>query len=472
MAEADEADPGPADAGRAGSEAGDSGLPASTFERYADRLDAAAAVADGAISRDELIACIRRIDAAVAAVEGRGFEPTPFSPQADLAEAIGFGGAELWVKDETHNVSGSHKARHLFTAALAVELGSAAPGDGDSDGPLAIASCGNAALAAAVVAAALQRELEVFVPVWANESVVERIGALGAKVVRVPRRPGVLGDPAHHAMVAAVEAGATAFSCQGTDTPTAIDGGRTIAYEMADQIAAARSGSAGSAASDRSGSGEGGSAEPGHLIDRLFVQVGGGALGCGVVSGFARIAEETDMPVVHVVQPVGNHPLALAWDTLVAELLGTGSPGAAPPAGNARRAAAAAELGAVSAEARREIVRRLHSDPQRWMRPWPEEPASVADGILDDITYDWVPLIEAMLATGGHPIVCPEADLREAHRLGRRHTGIDVSPTGTAGLGGLLTLQREVPDAIGGSERVAVMFTGRLRPGDPLPESD
>lgn len=423
----------------------------STFERYADRLDAAQGVAEGTLSRDELIGAIRRIDNAVAAVDGHGFEPTPFGPQHELAEAVGLGPEQLWVKDETGNVSGSHKARHLFSAALGETL------EPSGDGPFAIASCGNAALGAAVVAAALQHELDVYVPVWANESVVEQISALGARVVRTPREPGVLGDPAHHAMAAAVTAGAVAFSCQGTDTPAAIDGGRTIAYEIIDQSAAADA------------------PDAGRPVDRLFVQVGGGALGSAVVTGFARVLDRAALPVVHVVQPVGNHPLALAWDTLAAELLdeerGGGRSANGPGlAGNAWRAAAAAELGAVGTDVCAQVVRRLRSNPHRYMRPWPDEPASYADGILDDVTYDWIPLIEAMLATGGCPIVSSEDDLRYAHLLGRRHTGIDVSPTGAAGLGGLLTLLREAPDAISRFERVALLFTGRLRDGDPIPE--
>ena len=61
----------------------------------------------------------------------------------------------MWVKDETGNVSGSHKGRHLMGVliqlAVIERLGLARPGRRRD---LAIASCGNAALAAAVVAGA------------------------------------------------------------------------------------------------------------------------------------------------------------------------------------------------------------------------------------------------------------------------------------------------------------------------------
>jgi threonine synthase len=102
---------------------------------------------------------VERLDRRVAEVAGRGFAVTPGRAHGDLEARLGVGGAgALWVKDETGNVSGSHKARHLFgvllwleLAALAREAGLPSPAP---SGRFAIASCGNAALAAAVVAAA------------------------------------------------------------------------------------------------------------------------------------------------------------------------------------------------------------------------------------------------------------------------------------------------------------------------------
>ena len=109
---------------------------------------------------------MRRLDDAVAAVDGHGFSVTPFARSPGLSEALGLsepGGA--WVKDETGNVSGSHKARHLFGVLLQLEVGERIGLADPSRRPeLAVASCGNAALAAAVVAAAAGRILRVFVP--------------------------------------------------------------------------------------------------------------------------------------------------------------------------------------------------------------------------------------------------------------------------------------------------------------------
>ena len=499
----------------------------STFRRYARRLEAHRLVERGAITEAELMEAIEAIDEAVAAVEGRGFEVTPFGPQPELARAVGLDpSVELWGKDETGNVSGTHKARHLFGTALAHRLAEATSeasrhpddfrGIGDSHGseaphasvssrnpddsgspeaPYAIASCGNAALAAAVLARAVGRALDVYVPVWANQAVVDLITELGGRVVRCPRTDGVLGDPAHHAMQAAVAAGAVPFSCQGTDTPTAIDGARTLAYEMVDALAAdalrpaLNALAADAAASDpgpAAGASDSGTAAlatdalgPARL-DRVFVQVGGGALATALVTGLAAAEGLDRLPVVHAVQPVGNHPLVRAWDRVAAEITGEEA-----PADNRARATAAAKMGRLGDEAVRAVTARLAADPQRYMTPWETEPVSYATGILDDVAYDWTAVVEAMLRSGGHPVVAGEDDLRRAHRLARLHTGIDVCPTGAAGLGGLLALLAagsgtqagaSDPDADGSGglairpgERVAVLFTGRLRPGDPDP---
>jgi threonine synthase len=59
------------------------------------------------------------------------------------------------------------------------------------------ASCGNAALAASVVARAQDRRLRVFIPTDAPPSVVERLTQLGAATVVCPRLPGEHGDPCY-----------------------------------------------------------------------------------------------------------------------------------------------------------------------------------------------------------------------------------------------------------------------------------
>ena len=120
---------------------------------------------------------VASLDAAVAAVDGHGFRATPFFRSPGLSEALAFSArGGVWVKDETSNVSGSHKARHLMGVlihlAVMERAGLLAPARRRE---LAIASCGNAALAAAVLARAGGWRLTVFVPPDADPGTLQRL---------------------------------------------------------------------------------------------------------------------------------------------------------------------------------------------------------------------------------------------------------------------------------------------------------
>ncbi len=116
------------------------------FVRYRTRLDSYAKAMQAGWSDADFVALVERLDEAVAEVDGRlrpgghGFLTTPFVGAAGLTKVLELDVAGLWVKDDTDNVSGSHKARHLFGVALHLAV------DGRNEGELAIASCGNAAL--------------------------------------------------------------------------------------------------------------------------------------------------------------------------------------------------------------------------------------------------------------------------------------------------------------------------------------
>ena len=163
------------------------------FVSYDDELAWAAFAEAHGMTAEARTALVRELDAAVGEVDGTGFGVTPFARSDALSDALGFatdGG--VWVKDETGNVAGSHKARHLFTALLhlrAAELLGLAPWSSASGRPrLAIASCGNAALAAATLARAAAWPIEVFVPDWADPAVVARLTELDAVITTCERR--------------------------------------------------------------------------------------------------------------------------------------------------------------------------------------------------------------------------------------------------------------------------------------------
>ena len=376
-----------------------SGVNQNPFVRYRAllspyRLARAAGLSDAAWAD-----IVGDLDRALVTVDGRGFRVTPLAPQPGLALAAGLPGP-LWVKDETGNVSGSHKARHLMGVMLYLRVLEAAhlpAGEGVRLRRLAIASCGNAALAAAVIARAAQWPLDVFIPPDASDGVVRRLRDLGSRITVCERRAGEAGDPCFLRFREAVSAGAIPFGVQGTENGLAIEGGRTLAFEMAE-----------------------GFRDAGAAPDVLFAQVGGGALASALGQGFAMSAAAGVLaraPRLVAVQTTGCAPLARAWERL----------DAVPLADAARTRS-------------------------RFMWPWEATPASIAHGILDDETYDWWSIAEAMRATGGGTAVVDEATLARARDLAARHTSIAVSATGTAGLAGALATRP--------SGCVAVVFSG------------
>jgi threonine synthase len=364
----------------------------------------------------------------VAAVDGHGFTVTPFARSGPLSDRLGFeisGG--VWVKDETGNVSGSHKARHLMGAMLELLVAEELGATGTRSQPLAIASCGNAALAAAVVARAAGRGLDVYVLAGADPVVLERLEQLQARVVVCEREPGVSGDPSVHRLREAIAAGAIPFTCQGNENGLAIEGGETLGFEMVSELAS-----------------------QGRTLDRVVVQVGGGALASSVAQAFAEaraLGAIDRQPRLDAVQTAGCWPLRRAYDRVAARL--RAHPGAAETGGSF--------TGAALEEALRYAA--LHRAEFMWA--WESEPQSIAHGILDDETYDWLAVVRGMLTTGGTPVTVDEERLMEANDLARDTTGIDADHTGSSGLAGLMELLSD--GSVGAGESVGVFLTGVTR---------
>jgi threonine synthase len=380
---------------------------------HARHLGRARGLTDG-----ELDDRILRLDEAVAVIEGRGFRQTPFTRSKTLSDALGFtaeGG--LWIKDETGNVAGSHKARHLFGIALYLDLRRRLGLSPAHPSPrLAIASCGNAALAAAVVASAARLPLDVYVPTDADDALISRLRDLDAHILSCRRDSGTPGDPCVHRFREAIAAGAIPFTCQGSENGLAIEGGHTLGWEIATALA-----------------------ESSRPLDRLVVQVGGGALASALI---ASLREARDLgllpalPRIHAVQTAGSHPLERAHRRVAERMRARG-------------------------EAIDDALGYAAGHRSEFMWPWETPPRSIAEGILDDETYDWLAVVRGMLETGGGPVVVDEPGLRRANELAEGTTPSAPSITGTAGLAGLLTL-RETGEMDPG-ETVAVLYTGARR---------
>jgi threonine dehydratase len=348
------------------------------FVRYGRRLAWWAFARANGMSDSDCTALTRAV--------AEGFDITPFGRNDRLSAELAH---DMWVKDETGNVAGSHKARHLVPVLLhlrtAEELGLLPVRE-----PLAIASCGNAAIAAATLAQRVEWPIDVFVPTWISADVGRQLDQLGAQVHVCERRlDDPPGDPAMLRFRDAVASGAIPFTVQGPENALCLDGGRTIGWEIGDAL-------------------------PPEGRWRAIVQVGGGALAACVGAGLGPHVR------LDTVQAEGCAPLAAAWTRL----------------------------------AGREHAERDWADV---MRAWPD-PSSVADGILDDETYDWIADVHAMRASGGRPVVATESDIVRAHALATA-AGFDVSATGSAGVAGALTVR----DELASDERLIVVMSGVAR---------
>ncbi|MGB0592212.1 MAG: pyridoxal-phosphate dependent enzyme [Myxococcota bacterium] len=355
------------------------------FIRYRTRTLAYQMARAHGMSDDDYVACVVSLDDAIAEVDGRGFERTPLVCSSEVLD-----GEDVWLKIEVDNVSGSHKARHVMAVMVYLEVARRLDlpvAQGLSSRPLAIASCGNAALGAAVVARAAEWPLDVFIPPDASPSVVARLEALKARVHVCPRLDEAPGDPCVHAFRAAVASGSLPFGVQGNENGLAVEGGKILGYELVEQLR-----------------GEG------ATLGALFIQVGGGALGSGCMQAL-REAHAAGclraLPALYTVQTHGAFPLAEAFRA-VTELSGGLS------------------------------ERMAHAVTHRgtFMRPWPTAPHSVAHGILDDETYDWAELVAGMAESGGKAVLATEAQLLAANVRVEQALGLAVCHTGTAGLAG------------------------------------
>ncbi len=278
----------------------------------------------------------------------------------------------------------------------------------------------------------------MFIPPDANPRVVDRLRRLGA-VITVCPRDGEPGDPCHRAFRRAIDAGALPFCCQGSDNGLTIEGGSTLAYEIVSAL---------------------GDVE--RVIDRLFVQVGGGALASACVQGLREARDRgalPRLPRIHAVQTRGGFPLRRAYELVRARALrglGAEAPAGIPSAAEDEALADRLRTGPATA-AVREALRHARTHRSAFMWPWETAPASIAHGILDDETYDGFAILDGMFESGGWPVTVDEDRLAEARALAHA-TGRAVDATGAAGLAGLLELRACGRPSPGSA--VAVLFTG------------
>ena len=276
-------------------------------------------------------------------------------------------------------------------------------------------------------------------PPDAEPSVRRQLIDLGAQLVVCERGDPIGGDPCYRRFLEAVAAGALPFGCQGPDNGLSIDGAQTVGYELATALHAR-----------------------GASLDVLVVQVGGGALASACLQALECAVELRLLPTlprVYAVQTAAVAPLERAYEQVaraIAERLGNQQLNA-----DQRAAHIATNFDHPCID---EVLRHAAGNRGAFMWPWERTPASLARGIIDDETYDWHAVVRGMLRSGGRPVTVDEPTLGEAHRLAAAMTTYAASPTGTAGLAGLIELTRS--GACRPTESAAVLCTGAAR--DPL----
>ncbi|MEZ0306567.1 MAG: threonine/serine dehydratase [Ramlibacter sp.] len=200
--------------------------------------------------------------------------------------AFGANCAEVWLKLEQFQVSGTFKARGMLNRLLANPI---------PDSGVIVASGGNAGIATAAAARALGVKCEVFVPTVSSAMKQSRLRELGAQVV-------VTGAVYAEALQACLERQQQtgALLTHAYDQPEVVAGAGTLAREIEMQ----------------------GGGRP----DSVLVSVGGGGLIAGISAWFgddARVvALEPELaPTLHAARKAGE-PVDVAVSGIAADSLG------------------------------------------------------------------------------------------------------------------------------------------------------
>ena len=210
---------------------------------------------------------------------------TPLQVAPRLAQAAGI--AELWLKDDGRNPTGSLKDRASAVAIMkAQELGAEI---------VTTASTGNAAAALAGLAASVGQKTVIFVPASAPAAKIAQLLVYGATILLVE---GTYDDAFDLCLQATDAFG---WYCRNTGyNPYMAEGKKTVTFELFAQLNKQRAADA-------------------PPITHLFVSVGDGCIISGVYKG-VRDLVATDflpagwpMPKIVGVQAVGSAYLHDAW---------------------------------------------------------------------------------------------------------------------------------------------------------------
>ena len=324
-------------------------------------------------------------------VEPEWFPPipvggTPLWRPARLRRELGF--PELYLKDDTANPTGSYKDRaSILVAAFAAKWGIR---------EIALASTGNAASSMAAVGAAAGIAVTVFLPATAPAAKRIQVLQYGASLHLVDGSY----DVAYEQSLEYTRDG-RAMSRNTAYNPLTIEGKKTAAFEIVDQLAAA-------AAKERGGAamGSGGSALP---PDHLFVPVGDGVILSGLYRGFENLLQLgriRKMPTIWACQAEGSSAIARALET-----------------------------GSFSA---------------------PVRSSTIADSIAVDVPRNGEHALSKLRRYRGKAVCVSDEEILLAQRRLASTTGLFAEPSSSAAFAGFL----KVRDSLDRSARIVLLITG------------
>ncbi|MDI6746391.1 MAG: pyridoxal-phosphate dependent enzyme [Rhodocyclaceae bacterium] len=309
-------------------------------------------------------------------VEPEWFPPIPvgntplWAPVRVRAE---FNAPNLWLKDDTCNPSGSLKDRASFlVAAFARKHGLK---------EIVLASTGNAASSMAAVGAAAGLHIKVFLP--ASAPVAKRIQVLqyGAELVSVDGNYDKAFD-----LSLEYSSRTGALSRNTAYNPLTIEGKKTVAYEIVDDLLKAGAGA------------------PAHI----FVPVGDGVIIAGVYRGFEnllRLGRIASMPTVWACQAEGSSGIARALASCHAGHAGSDDFGD------------------------------------------PVSSSTIADSIAVDVPRNGLHALSKLKKYGGRSVVVSDAEILAAQKTLSSGSGLFAEPSSSAAFAGWLKVRETIPTA-------------------------
>ena len=293
---------------------------------------------------------------------------TPLWAPARLRQV--FDAPNVWLKDDTCNPSGSFKDRASFlVAAFALKHGVQ---------EIVLASTGNAASSMAAVGAAAGLSIKVFLPMQAP--VAKRIQVLqyGAELIPVD---GTYDQAFDLSLAYTNRTGA--LSRNTAYNPLTIEGKKTVAFEIVDDLLRAGAGA------------------PEHV----FVPVGDGVILAGVYRGFEnllKLGRIRRIPVIWACQAEGSSAIARAFAS-------------------------------------------GHAGAQAFAGQVPSN--TVADSVAVDVPRNGVHALSKLRQHGGQAVTVSDSEILDAQKRLSATSGLFAEPSSSTAFAGWLKVKSRVPAA-------------------------